>query len=102
MLVTEDTVKNMRPGSVIVDLAAATGGNCPLTEADKVVVKHDVILVGHTNYPGFLPADASSFFGRNLLNLLKIIVVEGKVNLNYEDDILNAAVVVADGKKRSS
>ena len=102
VLVTEDTVKNMRPGSVIVDLAAATGGNCPLTEADKVVVKHDVILVGHTNYPGFLPADASSFFGRNLLNLLKIIVVEGKVNLNYEDDILNAAVVVADGKKRSS
>tara|TARA_Y100000782_G_scaffold41136_1_gene45829 strand:- start:271193 stop:272314 length:1122 start_codon:yes stop_codon:yes gene_type:complete len=102
VLVTEATVKNMRPGSVIVDLAAATGGNCPLTVADKVTVKHDVILVGHTNYPGFLPADASAFFGRNLFNLLKIMVVEDKLNLNYEDDILNAAVLVADGKARKN
>lgn len=101
VLVTEETVKNMRTGSVIVDLAAATGGNCPLTEANKVTVKHGVILVGHTNYPSFLAADASAFFGRNLFNLLKIIIIDGKINLNYEDDILAAAVVIENGKKRS-
>jgi len=101
VLVTEDTVKNMRTGSIIVDLAAATGGNCPLTEADKVTIKHGVILVGHTNYPSFLAADASSFFGRNLFNLLKIIMIDGKFNLNYQDDILAAAVLIENGKKRS-
>jgi NAD(P) transhydrogenase subunit alpha len=64
----------MRPGSVIVDLAAATGGNCPLTEKDHVVEKQGVILVGHTNYPAQVPADASAFYARNLSNLLEIMV----------------------------
>ncbi len=100
VLVTEATVKGMRQGSVIVDLAAGSGGNCPLSEADKVVTKHGVIIVGHTNYAAMLPADASTFFGRNLANLMKIIALEGKVNLNIEDDIINAALLVADGKVR--
>ncbi len=74
VLVTEDVVKRMRPGSVIVDLAASTGGNCPLTEADKVVVKHRVVLVGHTNYPAMMPSDASAFYARNIANLLDIML----------------------------
>ena len=73
-LVTEDVVRRMRDGSVIVDLAAATGGNCPLTEADKVVVKHGVILVGHTNYPAMMPSDASAFYAKNIVNLLDIML----------------------------
>jgi NAD(P) transhydrogenase subunit alpha len=72
VLITEDVVQRMREGSVIVDLAAATGGNCPLTEAGKVVVKHGVILVGHTNYPSMVPSDASAFYARNIANLLEI------------------------------
>jgi NAD(P) transhydrogenase subunit alpha len=59
---------------VIIDLAAATGGNCPLTESDRVVVKHGVILVGHTNYPAKMPSDASAFYAKNVANLLDIML----------------------------
>lgn len=74
VLITEEVVQRMRDGSVIVDLAAASGGNCPLTEAGKVVVKHDVILVGHTNYPSMMATDASAFYARNIANLLDIML----------------------------
>ena len=74
VLITEDVVSRMRAGSVIVDLAAATGGNCPLTEADRVVVKHGVVLVGHTNYPAMMPSDASAFYAKNIANLLDIML----------------------------
>ena len=74
VLITEDVVERMRAGSVIIDLAAAPGGNCPLTEADKVVVKHGVILVGHTNYPAMMPSDASAFYAKNIANLLDIML----------------------------
>ena len=78
VLVTEETVKRMRPGSVIVDLAAASGGNCPLTVADEVVERHGVLIVGHTNYPSMVAADASAFFAKNLLNLIEIMVDKGE------------------------
>ena len=74
VLVTEEVVRRMREGSVIVDLAAATGGDCPLTEADQVVVRHGVILVGYTNYPAKMPSDASAFYARNIANLLDIML----------------------------
>ena len=77
VLVTEAVVRRMRPGSVIVDLAAATGGNCPLTEKDRTVARHGVTLVGITNYPALVPSDASSFYARNLANLLDIMVETG-------------------------
>ena len=88
VLITEDVVKRMREGSVIVDLAAATGGNCPLTEADKVVVKHGVILVGHTNYPSMMASDASAFYAKNIANLLDIMLERGDdgVTLKTLDD----------------
>ena len=101
LLVTAEAVQNMRAGTVIVDLAASSGGNCPLTEADKVVVKHGVTLVGHTNYPAMVAADASTFFGRNLSNLLKILVIDGKLNLNLEDDIIAAALLLHEGQNRA-
>lgn len=103
VLVTEAAVQGMRAGSVIVDLAAATGGNCPLTEADAVVVKHGVVLVGHTNYPSLVATDASAFFARNLLNLFMLMVEEagGKITgLKTDlkaDDITAAALVTFQG-----
>ncbi|MGZ3698514.1 MAG: Re/Si-specific NAD(P)(+) transhydrogenase subunit alpha [Bdellovibrionota bacterium] len=97
VLVTEEAVRGMRTGSVIVDMAAANGGNCPLTEADRVVVKHGVTLVGHTNYPGMMPADASSFYGSNLISLLGLLP-DGKLDLN--DDIIAAALVTHQGEVR--
>ena len=72
VLVTEEVVQRMREGSVIVDLAAATGGNCPLTEKDQIVVKHGVTLVGYTNFPALVPSDASAFYAKNIANLLDI------------------------------
>ena len=85
----------MREGSVVVDLAAANGGNCPLTEADKVVVKHGVTLVGHTNYPSMVPSDSSAFYGGNIMNLLDIMVEktdDGLVLKNLEEDEITSAM----------
>jgi len=97
VLVTEEVVKAMREGSVIVDMAAAAGGNCPLTEKDQVVIRHGVTLVGHTNYPAMVPADASNFFATNILNLLNIMVEKGEQGLVLkdldEDEITRAALV---------
>ncbi|MBF0255622.1 MAG: Re/Si-specific NAD(P)(+) transhydrogenase subunit alpha [Gammaproteobacteria bacterium] len=85
ILITEEVVQRMRPGSVIVDLAAANGGNCPLTEKDQVVVKHGVSLVGHTNYPAMVPADSSTFYAGNIKNLLEIMVDKGENGLLLKD-----------------
>ena len=103
-LITEETVKGMREGSVIIDMAAATGGNCELTVAGEVVVMHGVQIVGQTNYPALVPADASSFFARNLVNLMELLVtnVDGKlVRPDYEEDeVTQAALVVYQGEVR--
>ncbi len=96
-LITEEVVKKMREGSVIIDLAAATGGNCPLTERDKVVVKHGVIIIGHTNYPSMVASDASAFYAGNILNLLNIMVEssdQGLVLKDLEQDEITAAMRV--------
>ena len=95
VLVTEEMVKAMKPGSVIVDLAAEQGGNCPLTVKDEVVVKHGVTLVGHTNLAALLPQDASALYSRNLLDFLKLLVdfKTGTFAINLEDDIVAATLV---------
>jgi NAD(P) transhydrogenase subunit alpha len=99
VLVTEDVVKTMKPGSVIVDLAAEQGGNCPLTEKDQIVVKHGVKLVGWTNLPAMLAADSSALYARNLLNFLNLLVdpKTGVLNLNREDEIIAGSLVCIDG-----
>ena len=84
-LITAEVVERMRPGSVIVDLAAANGGNCKLTEADQIVEHHGVRLIGHTNYPSMVAADASAFYARNLLNLLEIMVEQGESGPTLKD-----------------
>jgi len=102
ILITGDTVKNMSSGSVIVDLAASTGGNCELTENDKTVSKHGVTIIGDSNLPSSMPSDASKMFGKNVVNFLKLIIGnEGELNLNWEDDIVANTCVTHAGEVKS-
>ncbi len=99
VLVTEDMVKSMKPGSVIVDLAAPQGGNCPLTEPGKTVIKHGVTLVGETNVPALVAADASALYARNLLDFLKLIISkDGALTIDLEDDIVAACLMTQNGE----
>ena len=99
VLVTEDMVKTMKPGSVIIDMAAEQGGNCPLTEKDKVVVKHGVTLVGYTNFPALVPADSSALYARNVIDFLKLIVdQDGNLAINKEDEIVAACLMTEGGQ----
>jgi len=99
VLITEDMVKTMKPGSVIVDLAAEQGGNCPLTDPDKVVEKHGVTLMGYTNLPGRLAVDASNLYSRNLFNFVSLFIdkTTGAVALNWDDEIIKGAGLTRDG-----
>jgi len=99
VLVTEEMVRSMKPGSVIVDLAAAQGGNCPLTEAGRTVVKHGVTLVGETNLPARVAADASALYARNVLDFLKLVIgQEGPFQVPLEDDIVAACLMTQGGE----
>jgi H+-translocating NAD(P) transhydrogenase subunit alpha len=100
VLVTEDMVRSMKPGSVIVDMAVEQGGNCPLSEKDRVVVKHGVHLVGYTNLPAMAAADASALYARNLLNFLALMVdaKTGQFNLNREDEIVAGSLLAIGGE----
>ena len=98
VLVTEAMVQTMKPGSVIVDMAAEQGGNCPLTEKDKVVVKHGVTFIGITNFPALIATDASALYARNVLDFLKLIVdKEGALAINKEDEIVAACLLTEAG-----
>ena len=98
-LITERMVANMKPGSVIVDLAAEAGGNCKLTEANKVVNKHGVTIIGYTNLPSRLAAQSSQLYATNLLNLLTELCPEknGEIDINMEDEVIRGATVVKQG-----
>ncbi len=106
-LITEDMVKSMKPGSVIVDIAAGKGanggGNCPLSEADKTVVKHGVTLIGETNLAALVAADASALYARNVLDFLKLIInKEGALHVDMEDDIVAACLMTQNGEVRKT
>jgi NAD(P) transhydrogenase subunit alpha len=95
LLILKDTVSKMRPGSVIIDLAASTGGNCELTQNDKTLFFSGVTIVGKSDFPSEMPSDASKMFGSNIINLLKILVdKEGNLKLNLEDEIINGTVAI--------
>lgn len=95
VLLLGDTVANMKPGSVIIDLAASTGGNCELTQNGKSVVVNGVTIVGKSDYPSDLPTDASRMFGNNIINLLKIMVDKsGNIAINLQDDIIHGTTAV--------
>jgi H+-translocating NAD(P) transhydrogenase subunit alpha len=100
LLVSEETVKSMKPGSVIVDLAVEQGGNCALTERDRVIVAHGVRIVGYSNLPALLAADASALYARNLLNFVNLLVdpATGMFNVDRNDEIIAATLVCIDGR----
>ena len=98
-LVTAQMVASMKPGSVIVDLAVESGGNCELSEAGKVVVKDGVSIVGHRNVPSRLATDASALYARNLLNLLGLLIDKESKNVvvNWDDDVIKGIALTRDG-----
>jgi NAD(P) transhydrogenase subunit alpha len=92
-LIPASAVAAMRPGSVIVDLAAETGGNCELTEPDGEVVREDVTIIGYTNLPSTMPFHASQLYSRNVLALLQHLAPEGELTLDWDDEITASACV---------
>ena len=103
VLLHSDTVAKMKPGSIVIDLAAGRGdngsGNCPLTEADKIVEKNGVKIIGYTNLASMVAADASALYARNLLDFMKLIVdKEAKLVIPSDDDIVTACLMCRDGQ----
>ncbi len=99
-LITEDMVKTMQEGSVIVDLAAEMGGNCKLTEADRVIVKHGVTIIGYTDLPSRLPTQSSQLYATNLRHLLSDLTPakDGEIVIDMEDEIIRGATVIKEGQ----
>jgi len=99
ILILKETVTRMKPGSVIIDLAASTGGNCELTVNGKTEIVNGVKIVGKSDYPSDMPTDASKMFGSNIINLLKIMIdKQGNLALNMQDDIINGTTAVHAGE----
>jgi len=100
VLITEDMVKGMKPGSVIVDLAVEMGGNCPLSEYGKIVVKHGVTLMGHANVPGRVASDASMLYAKNIWNFVSTMIDKDSKTLkpNLEDELVQGTLVSQGGK----
>jgi len=99
ILITEDMLNGMRNGSIVIDIASATGGNTPFTKNNETVVRNGVTIVGNSNLQATMPSDASKLYGKNILNFLQLITTkEGGVNLNWEDDLVKGACVVHGGE----
>jgi len=94
VLLKKETVEAMNPGSVIIDLAASTGGNCELTKNNETIVHNGVKIIGNSQFPTDMPTDASRMYGKNMINFLKLIITkEGALNLNWDDDIVKGTAV---------
>ncbi len=99
ILITEEMIKAMRNGSVIIDIAAATGGNTPLTRNNETVHYNGVSIIGNSNLPSDMPSDASKVYGKNVINFLQLITSkEGNVNLNWEDDLVKGSCITHGGE----
>jgi NAD(P) transhydrogenase subunit alpha len=99
ILILTEMINDMRPGSVIIDIAAATGGNTELTKDNQTVIHYGVTIIGNSALASAQPADASKMYGKNVLNFLKLITTkEGALHLNMEDDIVRGTCIVNDGK----
>ena len=99
ILITEEMLNAMRSGSIIIDIAAATGGNTPFTKNNETVVRNGVSIIGNSNLPATMPFDASKMYGKNVLNFLGLITTkEGALNLNWEDDLVKGSCITHDGE----
>lgn len=97
VIIQKETVESMKPGTVVVDLAASTGGNCAVTESGKTIYHQGVCVIGDSNLPSSLPRDASAMFSKNILNFLKLFFEKGEFKLNFEDDIVAATCIAHEG-----
>ncbi len=98
-LISGQVVASMQPGSVIIDLAASSGGNCELTEDNKTVVKHGVTIAGQSNYPSQMPKDASKMFGKNVSNFMELLIAEdGSLKLDFNDEIVKGTCITHEGQ----
>ena len=94
LLIPTEAVERMRPGAVIIDLAASTGGNCELTRNNETLVHKEIKIIGQSDYPSLMPIDASKMFGKNVFNFLQLLInEEGGLNLNFEDDIVKGTCI---------
>ena len=99
ILITEEMIQAMRHGSVIIDIAAATGGNTPVTKNDSIISYHGVTIIGNSNLQATMPSDASKMYGKNMLNFLQLIITkEGEINLNWEDDLVKGSCITNNGE----
>ncbi|MBN8569007.1 MAG: Re/Si-specific NAD(P)(+) transhydrogenase subunit alpha [Ignavibacteria bacterium] len=98
LLITTETLNNMKKGSVIVDLASSSGGNCEMTKDNATVDYNGITIIGNSNLPSTMPYDASKMFGKNALSLLKILIKEGNININFDDDIIKGMCVTHNGE----
>lgn len=100
VLITENMVKDMKSGSIIVDLAVSNGGNCPLSDKNKIVTKHGVKIIGYTNLAGRVGNDASNLYARNLINFIKPMINTKlkKIKINFEDEIIQSCLITHGGK----
>jgi len=98
VLVTEDMVKSMAPGSVIVDLASERGGNCEITQPGKTIVAHDVTIIGAINVASGVPYHASQMYARNVTNFLLHLLKDQKLNLNLQDEIVHETLLTHNGE----
>ena len=99
LLISKEVVARMQPGSVIIDLASSTGGNCELSEDNKSVVHHGVTIIGQSNYPAKMPKDASKMFGKNVSNFLDLLITDdGQMSLNFDDEIVRGTCITHQGE----
>lgn len=99
LLIPKDTVDEMLPGSVIIDMAAGSGGNCELTKKDETVIHNRVRIIGNSDFPSKMPVDASKMLGKNYLNFLDLMIdEEGNLKLNFEDEIIAGTCITKDGE----
>jgi NAD(P) transhydrogenase subunit alpha len=102
MLISKETVEAMKPGSVIIDMAAGSGGNCELTKIDETIVHKQVRIIGNSNFPSRMPADASKMLGVNFTNFLNLFIdEEGKLKLDFEDEILASTCMTHQGEVKN-
>ena len=102
ILIHRATVESMSPGSVIIDMAAGSGGNCELTKKDETVIHNRVRIIGNSNFPSKMPADASKMLGKNYINFLDLMIdKDGNLNLDFEDDIISGTCMTRDGEIRN-
>ncbi|MEC9375628.1 MAG: NAD(P) transhydrogenase subunit alpha [Pseudomonadota bacterium] len=97
-IISRATVEAMQAGSIIIDLGAESGGNCELTEAGKTILHKNVKIIGPINLPATLPKDASDMYSRNLLNFIQPAIIDGEINIDWEDEVFSSAVLTHGGK----